>query len=382
MPSLVLWVVLCQLLFLSVPPDQRPGEKRQPLSPEARALIRQASSAVGLIFVRNAGDPEGQPPRLRASAVVIRSDGVIATNYHVIAQDGTEKVYDEIIFSLSPVGDSTGARPERYRVRPVVVNKPYDLALLRIIPEGAGNENKLPAIELADSRSVQLLDDLVVIGFPERAGSTLTVNTGIVEGIDKLDHWIKTDARLMHGNSGGAAVDGEGKLIGIPTKVIVDSQPIDKNGDGFPDEVRRLGTVGFLRPAYLLASMLGQLGTDEQKSGPVSKHDRPPSPDAAPQAVEPPVTVIVRGVIRSAITRKPVAGARVGLVPLGTDTVSAVNLLTWGGANADGEFELNKRVPPGRYTLKASAFGYGAFSQDIEVKQNAEGLVIELRPSS
>ena len=83
----------------------------------------------------------------------------------------------------------------------------------------------MPAIEIADSRSVRELDDLAIIGYPEKGGSTVTVNLGTVEGKDILENWIKTDARLIHGNSGGAAVNSRGKLIGIPTKVVVDRQP-------------------------------------------------------------------------------------------------------------------------------------------------------------
>jgi hypothetical protein len=185
----------------------------------------------------------------------------------------------------------------------------------------------------------------------------------------------------MHGNSGGAAVNSEGKLIGIPTKVIVDSQPLDKDGDGFPDEVRRFGAVGFLRPSHLLASMLVQLDAYEKKGALAPATEKPGLRDNISEGVEPNAALAVRGVIKSSATGKPVAGARVGLVPLGSETISATNLLTWGGTNADGQFELNKRVPPGRYTLKAVAFGYGPFSEDVEIKQNATGLVIELRPS-
>jgi S1-C subfamily serine protease len=356
------------------------------LSPETRGRVREATLTVGLIFVRNASDPADQPPRLRASAVVIRKDGIVATNYHVITQDKVDRFYDEIIFGLPAEGGALGSASKGYRMEPVVLSKVYDLALLRIVSDLPGQpvapSVTLPAIELADSRGVRLLDDLIIIGFPQRAGSTVTVNTGIVESIDTLDPWIKTDARLMHGNSGGAAVNSEGKLVGIPTKVIIDSQPIDKDGDGFPDEVRQFGAVGFLRPAHLIASMLNQLSSDEKKSAAASKAESPRPPDHVAQVMEPATLLAVRGVIKSLATGKPVAGARVGLVPLGTQTVSATNLLTWGGTNADGKFEMNKQVPPGRYTLKAAAYGYGAFSQDIEVKPNAAQFVIELRPSS
>ena len=116
-----------------------------------------------------------------------------------------------------------------------------------------------PAVEIGDSKTVQLLDEIVIIGFPEKGGATVTISEGVIEGKDILGNWIKTDARVIHGNSGGAAVNAEGKLIGIPTKVEADDQEIDKDGDGFPDAKRRYGAVGFLRPAHLVTTMIAQL---------------------------------------------------------------------------------------------------------------------------
>src|SRR5262249_61104526 len=109
---------------------------------------------------------------------------------------------------------------------------------------------------LGEAHSLNLLDDLIIIGFPQTGGLSATVNTGVVEGKDEVNHWLKTDARFIHGNSGGAAINAKGELIGIPTKVIVDTKRIDKDGDGFPDEEVPIGAVGFLRPAYLIKEMI------------------------------------------------------------------------------------------------------------------------------
>jgi hypothetical protein len=99
----------------------------------------------------------------------------------------------------------------------------------------------------------------------------------------------------------------------------------------------------------------------------------------APQVIQPKSVVMVRGVVKSAVTGKPVAGARIGIVPLGSREVTATNLIAWAGTDAEGRFELNRRVSPGRYTLKAVAFSYVAFTADVEIKQNGESLVVELR---
>jgi S1-C subfamily serine protease len=221
---------------------------------------------------------------------------------------------------------------------------------------------------MGDSRKIKLLEDLFIIGFPEKGGSTVTVNRGVVEGIDILAKWIKTDARVIHGNSGGAAVNSEGRLVGIPTKVIADEQPVDKDGDGFPDGYRQYGAVGFLRPSNLVAEMLERLdhkGSDQSV----------PSP---PKVVESAALITVRGVVKSAATGKPIAGALVGLVSLGETNVTEKTLLTWGSTDAEGAFKLNKPVPPGRYTVKAKSIANQAYTRDVEIASGGSMLIIEM----
>jgi S1-C subfamily serine protease len=263
-------------------------------------------------------------------------------------------------------------------MKAVLINKDKDLVLLRIISSADGKPLpetvQFPTIPLGNSYHLDLLDDLAIIGFPEKGGSTVTVNTGIIEGKDILGDWLKTDARLIHGNSGGAAVDSQGRLVGIPTKVVVDSQEIDTNKDGFPDTVRTYGAVGFLRPVHLVNSMLDQLQALEIAVQPPQDSTNPPSE----VPVQP--TVTVRGLIKSKSQGSPIAGALIGLILLGSDEVTPENLLTWGGSDPEGRFELNKPVPPGSYTLKVKAIGYEPYNREISIKSNSPALIIELQP--
>jgi S1-C subfamily serine protease len=356
---------------------RQPTGREQELAPEVRSRIRQASVAVGLILVRNSDEPDGAAPRPRGSAVVVRADGIVVTNYHVITEGRSGRLYDEIFFNLAAEGAVNPAAPDHHRLRALVINKEHDLALLRIEPrqaEGAPSAPTLfPALEFGDSQRAQPLDDLFIIGFPEKGGLSITINRGVVEGKDILGNWIKTDARVIHGNSGGAAVNGEGKLIGIPTKVVADSQAIDKDGDGFPDASRTYGAVGFLRPAHLIAEMLAQVDGKAPK--------RAIQPDR-PQVLSATATVTVRGTVKSARDKKPVAGALVGIIPQGEKAVSEANLLTWGGSNGDGQFVLKRPLPPGRYTLKVKALGYELLTRDVEISQNSARLALELIPTS
>lgn len=370
-------IAVTSLQMFAASAGTQSGRNGRGLSSEARSRIRQAISAVGLILVRNNGDGAGHGPRPRGSAVVVRQDGVVATNFHVVARDKSTELYDEIYLALPDDGVLDLSAPHLHRLKTIIINKDLDLALLNITTTSPGDDARyagaLPAIELGDSRGVRELDDLVIIGYPEKGGSTVTVNSGTIEGKDVLENWIKTDARLIHGNSGGAAVNSEGKLIGIPTKVVVDRQPTDRNGDGFPDGYYTLGAVGFLRPSHIISTMLAQVGKPETNR----QADSITDPRVA--VIQPQLTV--SGVIRSAFDGRPIAGAAVGLVPLGTEEVSAKNILTWGYTNPEGQFQLNKLVPPGHYTLQAKTFGYEIFRRDVELNRNTARLVIELRRS-
>lgn len=377
LPRSTSWAALILIAALTLEPVASPAlgqsAKREPtLPPDARLLVRAAIASTGLILVRNAEDAPGARPR--GSAVVVRADGLVATNNHVITNTKTGRLYDEIIFAL-PDKDDPVVSSARFRLRLLLVNKEYDLALLRIEAKATGEPMPksfiFPAVEIGDSNKIKVLEDLFIIGFPEKGGTSVTVNHGYVEGQDPLAKWIKTDARVIHGNSGGAAVNSEGKLIGIPTRVVADDQAIDKDGDGLPDDSRRYGAVGFLRPSTLLLEMIEQL---DQKKG-----EPQPAPSAAPAITGSSTLVTVRGLVRSP-GGEPIAGALVGLVSAGQATVSESTLLTWGSANAQGRFILNRPVPPGRYMLRAKAVGHELYTRDIEISADAPLLTIEMRP--
>jgi hypothetical protein len=86
--------------------------------------------------------------------------------------------------------------------------------------------------------------------------------------------------------------------------------------------------------------------------------------------------------VRSAASGKPLAGALVGLLPLGETNVTERTLLTWGSTNSEGAFRLNKPVPPGKYTLKAKAIGNQPYSLDVEIDLSGSALIIQMRGSS
>ena len=152
------------------------------------------------------------------SGVLVRPDGLIVTNAHVV------KGADEIRVVL--------ADRREFDAKVVTQDERYDLALVRI--DGSGE--KFPFLEMRDSDSIEVGDVVLAIGNP--FGLNQTVTSGIISalarsagGVNDSSFFIQTDAAINPGNSGGALVSLDGRLIGINTAIY--SQTGGSVGIGF-----------------------------------------------------------------------------------------------------------------------------------------------------
>ena len=140
------------------------------------------------------------------SGVIIRSDGHILTNYHVV--EGADRVVVTV-----------GLEDKEATV--VGVDPSTDLAVLKI--EGSG----YPAVEAGSSKDLQVGQFVMAVGSP--FGLEKTVTSGIISALQRSEqaqgqtpndittytNLIQTDAAINPGNSGGALVDGQGRLVGL-----------------------------------------------------------------------------------------------------------------------------------------------------------------------
>ena len=181
------------------------------------------------------------------SGVLVRPDGLIVTNAHVVK--GAEEV--RVVL----------ADRREFEAKVLTQDERYDLALLRIDVAG----EKFPFLEMRDSDSIEVGDVVLAIGNP--FGLNQTVTSGIVSavarsagGINDSNFFLQTDAAINPGNSGGALVSLDGRLIGINTAIY--SQTGGSVGIGFATPsniVARMVTLGeqggrIVRP-WLGASM-------------------------------------------------------------------------------------------------------------------------------
>jgi serine protease Do len=164
------------------------------------------------------------PQQGAGSGVVIRPDGYIVTNNHVVQGATTIKV------------TLTGGKTLTGRI---IGRDPLaDLAVIKV-----DSKDPLPAARLGKSGSLEVGQLTIAIGNPFGLGSTVT--TGVVSALNRnielpnlvVENLIQTSAAINPGNSGGALVDSSGAVIGINTAIIPNAQGI---GFAIPSDVARV----------------------------------------------------------------------------------------------------------------------------------------------
>jgi serine protease Do len=183
---------------------------------------------------RNPTPRQPQPFRRQGtgSGFVIRNDGLILTNNHVVENA------QEITVTLSD--------KQQYKARILGRDPKTDLAVIKIEPKG-----QLPAANLGDSDALRVGDWVMAIGNP--FGLSNTVTTGIVSakgrmiGAGPYDDFIQTDASINPGNSGGPLFNMAGQVVGINTAI-------------FSQTGGNIG-IGFAIPVNLVKNLVPELET-------------------------------------------------------------------------------------------------------------------------
>ena len=154
----------------------------------------------------------GQAPARQGSGsgVIIRPDGYIVTNNHVV--ENASKI------------EVTLNNNKTYEATVIGTDPATDVALIKIDATG------LPAVQFADSDQLRLGEWVLAIGSPLGEELRSTITAGIVsakgrsmpnyDGQFKIESFIQTDAAVNPGNSGGALVNKQGELVGINTAIV------------------------------------------------------------------------------------------------------------------------------------------------------------------
>jgi serine protease Do len=190
------------------------------------------------------------------SGVIVSPDGYILTANHVI--DGA----DEIKVALASGG-------KEFTAKVIGSDPPTDIGVLKI------SAQDLPAITIADSDKLEVGDVVLAIGNPFNVGQTVTM--GIISALgrsslelNQYENFIQTDAAINLGNSGGALVDAEGRLVGINSAIFTTTRGYQGVGFAIPVNLarsimERLIKFGTVTRGYLGVSLQPEITPDLQE---------------------------------------------------------------------------------------------------------------------
>jgi serine protease Do len=179
--------------------QQRPVPEIDPRDPAAQEFFRR--------FHQQPGAPRGAPAIGTGSGFIVRGDGVIVTNAHVV--DGANEVNVKL-----------NDRRE-FRAKVVGTDKPTDTAVLKI------EANNLPTVKLGDPGSLGVGDWVLAIGSP--FGFENSVTAGIVSAKSRslpdegYIPFIQTDVAVNPGNSGGPLFNLAGEVVGVNSQIYTHS---------------------------------------------------------------------------------------------------------------------------------------------------------------
>ncbi len=190
----------------------------------SRKVVRSSASRFsgdpffGRLFGQGFFGPQERVQQSLGSGVLVRGDGIIVTNNHVV--NGA----DELRVVL--------ADRREFDAKLLLSDKQADLAVLQIDTDG----EILPVMPFHDAGEAEVGDLVLAIGNPFGVGQTVT--SGIVSALARTDvgaadftNFIQTDAAINPGNSGGALVGMDGTLLGVNTVIL--SRSGGSNGIGF-----------------------------------------------------------------------------------------------------------------------------------------------------
>jgi len=184
----------------------------------AKRVVRQQVDPFWQMF--GLGVPQARVAQSLGSGVIVRADGIVVTNNHVV--EGGQ----EITVALND--------RREFAARVLLADPRTDLAVLKIeVPAG----ERLKVLAMDDSTDTQVGDLVLAIGDPFGVGQTVT--NGIVSALNRITDptgeggsaYIQTDAAINPGNSGGALIDMDGDLIGVNSFIL--SRSGTSSGVGF-----------------------------------------------------------------------------------------------------------------------------------------------------
>ncbi len=281
----------------AVPPVQ-PTPDSQNTGPVTLSRSDLISATVQIYGLRS---ENGQlTPMYSGSGTIISPNGLILTNAHVASPAAQgEPDYEPDALAIGLMDQEDQPPVFQYFATVKAVDGYLDLAVIQVSTTMDGADVNpaslhLPYVPLGNSDDLHIGDHISIFGFPGIGGETITFTDGSVSGFTAEESvgdraWIKTDATIAGGNSGGLAANDTGTIIGVPTIAssgaagdITDCRVVqDTNGDGRLDTQDTCipigGFINGLRPVNLALPLIQAAQMGQAYASPYAGPDQPTS---------------------------------------------------------------------------------------------------------
>jgi S1-C subfamily serine protease len=212
---------------------------------------RMSEAATSVVLVESFDD--NRVPYRFGSGTIIDPQGYILTSFHVVGDLTTGVLHNSDGITRIYVTNDYREPPEfRFYAQVIEYDQNADLAILRIVRLKSGDTPK-QCLDLAardiNSQRMQIGDTVYALGYPALGGRTITATSGQLAGYDyvvdmlgvrEITESMKIDAMLSSGVSGGALLNDNFELVGVPNYRNVELS----------------GQVGFAKSVQLLGSLV------------------------------------------------------------------------------------------------------------------------------
>lgn len=156
------------------------------------------------------------------SGTIISSNGEVLTNAHVVYDSNLNRPYDAFAVCISTDPEEI---PEcRFTATLKRYDELIDLAILKIdvTPSWGGKPSSFSSISYSNLVDPKVGDTVTVHGYPASGGGTINLTKGQISGYTEINgyQYLKTDADIDTGNSGGAMFSDAGVFIGVPSYIV------------------------------------------------------------------------------------------------------------------------------------------------------------------
>lgn len=300
---------------------------------------------------------------LTGSGVIIDPRGIIVTSRSVVFAKGSSKEFPEIWAGLLDTKRGSLRPNQAYRLRVIVNDEKQDLVLLKI--ETRNDAQKFPTMLFGETGNLRYGQDLKVIGFMQANGTSLSTAEVSFLDYDDNEDLLKVEGQLLKGIAGGAVVDRNGKLIGIPTRAAVSQAVPFFNQDGEQVGQIAIEEVGLIIPVEAIQEYIRSVPNLMSFTIPSDMRK----------------SVIIEGAVTDKQTNEPIVRATVGiLIPNNNSRQYIENdeLIAYARTDARGKFKLNRKLKPGVYSVKVVHQDYKTDYRTMTIPTTSGQLFVEM----